>query len=72
MSMQQLSRQELSKAVVHFKAGRAAEAIAACDTIPAADPAYPEALHLCGLISFRTGDFTRALELIKQIGRAHV
>jgi tetratricopeptide (TPR) repeat protein len=67
MSLHQFSRQELSEAVAHFKAGRPADAIAACRAISAADLVYPEALHLRGIISFRAGDVTGALELI---GRA--
>lgn len=56
---------EFALALAAFNDGRLTESAAITDSILELDPRQPEALHLRGLVDFRSGDFPAAVGRIK-------
>ena len=59
-------QQSLDLAVQHHTAGRLPEAEAYCEIVLQTDPNQPVAIHWLGLISVKTGDLNKAVELISK------
>jgi tetratricopeptide (TPR) repeat protein len=57
---------DLNHALQHLTAGRLPEAEAYCEIVLQTDPNQPVAIHWLGLISIKTGDLNKAVELISK------
>ncbi len=63
--------QRLEAAIAHLRAGRMGDAMSGCEAILADVPEQFDALHLLGVLSLRTGDPQRAIDLLNRALAVH-